>query len=148
MDTQKKDCLTKGFVRTKFGRVRHLPFAAEMYKKYGLKITDKKWCKSQGLEDIFWKVRTMINNSRNNPIQGLAAHIVNRAALAINRQYKKLGIDAYLTAQIHDELTSICNDSDSLQVKDIVKKCMENTTLIEVPLVTEPLIADNWAEAK
>lgn len=138
----------KGLIRTKFGRTRHLPEAQKLYKYYGMKLLDSKWAKQKNLGELRWKFKNMLNLSKNFPIQGVASHIVNRAAIAINKEFKKRNIDAQIIAQVHDELTCVAREDQSEIARDIVKYCMENTTKISVPLVAEPLIADNWAEAK
>lgn len=139
---------TLGMITTQFGRIRHLKEARSIYTLYGDQALDYKWAKRQGIEDIRYKFKNALNNAKNFPIQGLAAHIVNRSAIAIAREFKKQNLDAYIALQIHDELTVISKDTHAEKVSEIMKHCMENTTKISIPLVAEPLIADNWGEAK
>lgn len=140
-------CLT-GAVKTKFGRVRHLPNAKWLYKAHGIKLLDKKWAKQQGLSDTQWKFKNMLNLAKNFPIQGVAAHVVNRAAIAMNREFKKRSLSAIMVMQVHDELTTIAKKEEAEEVKEIVKRCMETTTKLSVPLIAEPIIAYSWDEAK
>ncbi len=139
---------SKGIVTTEFGRVRHLREARSIYTLYGDKILEWKFANQQGKTDIRRKFKTALNNSKNFPIQGLAAHIVNRAMIAIARMFRKEGLDASIRLQVHDEITCIASERDAAKAAQIVKFCMENTTKISVPLMAEPLIADNWGEAK
>lgn len=139
---------SQGFVQTKFGRIRHLPEAKRLYESYGKKLLDKRWAKQKGLEELAWKFKSMLNLSKNFRIQGVAAYVVNKAAIAMSVKFKELGIDAQIVAQVHDELTCIAREDQAEQVKAIMKDCMENTTKLSVPLIAEPLIASNWAEAK
>lgn len=148
MSRCEKDVLLNGYITTKFGRVRHLPEAKRIFKEYGFKLLDKKWAKGQGLDDLRWKLKNMLNLAKNHPIQGVAAHIVNRAMLATTRKFKESGIDAKIIAMVHDEITCIAREDHAEEAARILKDAMENTTKIAVPLVSEPLIADNWAEAK
>ncbi len=133
---------------SRFGRVRHLESCMGIYKKYGDKILDHKYARQNGLMDIRRAFKSNLNLACNHPIQSLAAHIVNRASIAIADTFTERGIDGYICAQVHDEITTIVREDQAQEAADIIKYCMENTTLIEVPLSTDPLIADNWAEAK
>lgn len=148
MEECNKIVCTQGIVKTKFGRTRHLPEAKRLYDTFGLRLLDKKWVKAKGLGEIAWRFKNLLNLAKNYRIQGVAAHVVNRAAVNMNKKFKELGLEAQIIAQVHDELTCIAKEEQSEQVKAIMKDCMENTTKIAVPLIAEPLIADNWAEAK
>lgn len=143
-----KLAMSKGIAVTNYGRVRHIPIAKKLFDKYGVDLLDYRWAKSKGLLDLRRAFKKALNNSKNFPIQGLAAHIVNRSAIAMMREFKKRNLSATLRMQVHDELTVICLDHEAEEVKIIMKQCMENTTKISVPLVAEPLIANNWSEAK
>ncbi len=139
---------TKGFVATEFGRIRHLKEARAIYTLYGDSILDPRYAKSNGLQDVRRKFKNCLNNAKNFPIQGLAAHIVNRAMIAIAREFKKQNIDGWLALQVHDEITCIVSEAHAERAAKIVQDCMENTTKISIPLQAVPLIADNWGEAK
>jgi DNA polymerase I-like protein with 3'-5' exonuclease and polymerase domains len=139
---------TTGQVSTEFGRIRHLREARSIYSLYGDSILEYKWAKKQGVEDIRRKFKNVLNNSKNFPIQGLAAHIVNRAMIALSRLFKQHNIDGWIGLQVHDEITAIVKEEHSALAAKLMKECMENTTKISIPLVAEPIIADNWGEAK
>lgn len=137
-----------GMVKTEFGRIRHLKEAKAMYTLYGDDLLNYKWANKNNKTDLRRKYKNALNNAKNFPIQGLAAHIVNRAMIAIARRFKTEGIVGYIALQVHDEITCIVREDHANRAADIVKDCMENTTKISVPLGAEPLIADNWREAK
>lgn len=137
-----------GMVKTEFGRIRHLKEAKAMYTLYGDDLLNYKWANKNNKTDLRRKYKNALNNAKNFPIQGLAAHIVNRAMIAIARRFKTEGIVGYIALQVHDEITCIVREDQANLAADIVKDCMENTTKISVPLGAEPLIADNWGEAK
>lgn len=139
---------TEGKVKTEFGRIRHLKEAKSIYTLYGDRVLDWKYARNNGVEDIRRKFKNSLNNSKNFPIQGLASHIVNRAMIAIAREFKKHNIEGWIALQVHDEITCIVREDQAQLVSDIMRRCMEKTTLISVPLVAEPLIADNWGSAK
>lgn len=148
MNTCNFSAKTRGYVKTEFGRIRHLKEAKAIYTLYSDKILEYKYAKKNNLEDIRRKYKNCLNNSKNFPIQGLAAHIVNRAMIAISREFKKQNINGWIALQVHDEITCIVIENQAEQACKIVKDCMENTIKISVPLNADPLIADNWGEAK
>jgi DNA polymerase I-like protein with 3'-5' exonuclease and polymerase domains len=139
---------TRGMVKSQFGRIRHLPECLGIYKKFGDRISDYKWANANGVTQERRKFKNCLNNSTNFPIQALAAHIVNRAMIAVNREFKRNNVDAYIIAQVHDEVTCVARKEHAEKAKEIVKRCMEDTTKLSVPLVAEPVVADNWADAK
>lgn len=137
-----------GYVKSAFGRVRHLPIAKELYTRWGDKLLDRKFVKQQGLGEIRYKFKNTLNNSKNFPIQAMAAHIVNRAALAASRKFRESKLDASIIMQVHDEVVVVVKKEHSEEAKNILRDAMENTTKISMPLKAEPLVANNWADAK
>lgn len=138
----------KGFVQTDFGRIRHLKEAKDIYGVYGDQILDPKYAKRNNVKDLRWKFKNLLNNAKNFPIQGLAGHICNRAMIATNRAFKHLQLDAWIAMQVHDEITCIVREDQTDIALPILQDKMVNTTKISVPLGAEPILADNWAEAK
>lgn len=147
----------KGFVTTVFGRKRHLQKANSLHTLYGDDLLKRKWCERQekvdGLEEGTLlrqrrKLKNLLNNAKNFPIQGLAAHIVNRAMIELSKRFKEENIDGWIALQVHDEITCIVAEHDAERAAKLLQDCMENTTKISIALQAEPLIADNWAEAK
>lgn len=137
-----------GQVSTIFGRVRHLEQARGLHKAYGHLLLKWQWAREKGLTRERSMIKNLLNNSTNFRIQGLAAHIVNRAMLEATRRFKEAGLDAHVIAQIHDELTCIAREDQAKQAAAILKRAMENTTTIAVPLRADPVIGKNWAEVK
>jgi len=91
--------------------------------------------------------RNGLNNCLNFQLQSLAAAVVNRAALAINRKAKELGIDAIVQAQVHDQLIINVDEKDAEMFAPYVQELMENTTKLEgVTLKAPPEIANNWRD--
>ncbi len=140
--------IRRGEVVSKFGRKRHLMEAKAIYSKYGDQLLDRRWAKKNNLSETRWKLKNMLNLAKNHPIQGLASHIVNRSMIAVMREFKLQNIEGYIAASVHDEICCIVRQDQAELASKIVKGCMENTVKIEVPLVAEPLIANNWADAK
>lgn len=153
----KINMLTKGQVETRFGRIRHQSHIPIIYRKYGPTILDalelwKEFNESPAqykqAKIDYKEIRHAINNSLNHGIQGLAGHILNRAAVAIADKFKELNLDAYIIACIHDEIVVECAEEQKDIVANIIKDLMENTTKIEVPLRAEPSFGYNLKESK
>lgn len=150
MERSKKQAKEKGFVKTQVGRVRHLPKVKAIYDKIGDDLLDwnikKEMERQYGVDQIKSLSRDYINglnNSCNVQIQGLAASIVNRAALAINRKFQELGIRGWVCAQIHDQLVIEVDNARSEEAAKIVQDLMENTTKLSIALKAPPCLAHN-----
>lgn len=143
-----------GKISTEVGRVRHLPIVKQLYESVGDKIFDWNFRATLGREfgkeqtnKLFYSYVNGLNNSHNFQIQSLAASIVNRAAIAVTREFKKQGIDGWVCAQIHDQLVFDVADEDVERAAPIVQHCMENTTKLSLPLKAEPQIGQNFKDA-
>ena len=150
MERSKKQAKEKGFVSTQVGRIRHLPKVKAIYDKIGDDLLDwnikKEMERQYGVDQIKNLSRDYINglnNSCNVQIQGLAASIVNRAALAINRKFKELGIRGWVCAQIHDQLVIEVDHDIAEEAAKIVQDLMENTTKLSIALKAPPALAIN-----
>jgi DNA polymerase I-like protein with 3'-5' exonuclease and polymerase domains len=137
-----------GYVKTEFGRIRHLPLAKQLHAKWGDQLLDRRFAKSRGLGDIRYKLKNMLNNGKNFPIQGMAAHIVNRSMLALKRAYVKNNIEGWIAGQTHDEITAVIREDQAELASQLMKDIMENTVKISIPMVAAPIIGNNWAEVK
>ncbi len=150
MERSKKQAKEKGYVSTQVGRIRHLPKVKAIYDKIGDDLLDwnikKEMERQYGVDQIKNLSRDYINglnNSCNVQIQGLAASIVNRAALAINRKFKELDIRGWVCAQIHDQLVIEVEHDRSEEAARIVQDLMENTTKLSIDLKAPPTLASN-----
>jgi DNA polymerase I-like protein with 3'-5' exonuclease and polymerase domains len=150
MERSKKQAKEKGYVSTQVGRIRHLPKVKAIYDKIGDDLLDwnikKEMERQYGVDQIKNLSRDYINglnNSCNVQIQGLAASIVNRAALAINRKFKELDIRGWVCAQIHDQLVIEVEHGRSEEAARIVQDLMENTTKLSIDLKAPPTLAHN-----
>jgi len=143
-----------GKIENYVGRVRHLPRVQKIYNKFGDRMMD--WRFRKELEPQFGKdqvikayrdYRNGLNNCLNFQLQSLAAAVVNRAALKINRKAQELGIDAKVQAQVHDQLIINCDEKDVEMFAPYVQEIMENTTKLPgVTLKAPPEISDNWRD--
>ena len=150
MENSKQFTKENGFIKTQVGRIRHLPKVKAIYDKIGDAILD--WNFKRELEQQYGveKVKNIsrdyingLNNSCNVQIQGLAASIVNRAAIAVNRKFKELGINGWVCCQIHDQLVIEVEEGKAEEAAKIVQDCMENTTKLSIALKAPPAIAHN-----
>lgn len=140
-----------GYIKNKVGRIRHLPKVKKIFDAFGEKILDWKFRKelsdrygSEKVTAAYRDYRNGMNNTLNFQIQSLAASIVNRAALQINRRAKELGVDAIVQAQIHDQLViNIRQDQAESFAKEVQHLMETTTTLPGVDLIAPPEIANN-----
>ena len=143
-----------GFIKNYVGRVRHLPKVQKTYIKFQDRMLDWRFRKelevTYGRDQVlkaYRDYRNGLNNCLNFQLQSLAAAVVNRAALKINRKAKELGIDAMCQAQVHDQLIINCDEKDVKMFAPIVQEIMETTTQLPgVTLKAPPEISDNWRD--
>ena len=143
-----------GYIKNKVGRIRHLPKVQHLHKTFGDQIMDWKFRKD--LESQYGKdqvlqwyrdYRNGLNNCLNYQLQSLAAAVVNRAAVQINRKLKELGIDGRVQAQVHDQLIINVPEHQAEEVAPIIREIMESTTKLDgVTLKAPPEISDNWRD--
>ena len=153
-ENSRKQVKDHGFIKNYVGRVRHLPKVQKTYAKFGDRMMD--WRFRKELEQQYGKeavikayrdYRNGLNNCLNFQLQSLAAAVVNRAALKINRKAQELGIDAKVQAQVHDQLIINVDEKDAEMFAPIVQEIMENTTKLPgVTLKAPPEISDNWRD--
>lgn len=92
-----------------------------------------------------------LNNAKNFKIQGLAAHITNRAMLDASRLFREHGIDGYVCLQVHDEITAYAREDQAELARELLKQAMEQNEfakLVDVPMIADPIICDNLKESK
>ena len=159
-----------GYIKNYVGRVRHLPKVKNLFEKVGDRMMDwrfrkqletqipPKYIKKDGeiiktisprdqVTQAYRDYRNGLNNCLNFQLQSLAAAVVNRAALVINRKAKEMGIDACVQAQVHDQLIINVREDQADEFAPIVQEIMESTTQLPgVTLKAPPEIADNWKE--
>jgi len=142
-----------GFIKCQSGRIRHLPKVKFYYKKYQDKLLDYDFRESLKREygekevlDMYRDYKNGLNNAKNIQIQSMAAHIVNKSALFINREFIKRGIKGLVVAQIHDQLIFKVEENRKEDALNIVQDIMENSTKLSIALKAPPEISKNWQE--
>lgn len=73
----------------------------------------------------------------NMPLQGSAADIMKVAMLKVDDALKNANLKSKLVLQVHDEIIVDCFEEEAAQVKEIVKREMENAVTLACPLVAE-----------
>ncbi|MDQ3396165.1 MAG: DNA polymerase I, partial [Deinococcota bacterium] len=82
----------------------------------------------------------------NMPIQGTQADIVKLAMIKVAPKLKEAGANMLL--QVHDELIIEVPQARAKEVAELTQETMQTTYELNVPLVAEVGIGDNWLEAK
>ena len=86
-------------------------------------------------------------NAVNAPIQGSAADIIKLAMIKIHRRMKSEDWKSKMLLQVHDELVFDVPKVEVDALTKMVKEEMENAFTLEVPLVVDVGIGENWLEA-
>ena len=86
-------------------------------------------------------------NAVNAPIQGSAADIIKIAMINIHRRMEKENWQSKMLLQVHDELVFDVPRAEIETLSAMVKEEMENAFSLEVPLLVEVGIGENWLEA-
>nr|WP_298143543.1 DNA polymerase I [uncultured Pseudomonas sp.] len=126
MERTREQAAQQGYVETLFGRRLYLP-----------DINAKNQALRKGAE------RTAINA----PMQGTAADIIKRAMIAVDGWLSESALDAKVILQVHDELVLEVREDLVEQVREQVKLLMGRAAELEVPLLVEVGVGDNWDEA-
>ncbi len=86
-------------------------------------------------------------NAVNAPIQGTAADIIKIAMIQIHQLLKDKNYQTKLLLQVHDELVFDSPKGEIKEVSALIKITMENAVKIDVPLVVDIGVGQNWLEA-
>ena len=86
-------------------------------------------------------------NAINAPIQGSAADIIKVAMIDIHRWMKKEKLRSKMIMQVHDELVFETHIDELELMKTEVANKMQNALKLEVPLLVEVGVGQNWLEA-
>lgn len=86
-------------------------------------------------------------NAVNAPIQGSAADIIKIAMINIHKRMKAETWASKMLLQVHDELVFDVPKTEVDALTKMVKHEMENAFTLDVPLVVDVGVGDNWLEA-
>jgi len=83
----------------------------------------------------------------NAPMQGTAADIIKRAMISVDAWLQSLTGDARMIMQVHDELVFEVREDVVKKISDGVRQRMMHAAELEVPLIVDIGVGDNWDEA-
>jgi DNA polymerase-1 len=126
MNKVRHSAAEKGYVETHFGRRLYLP-----------EINSRNGMLRQAAE------RTAINA----PMQGTAADIIKLAMINVDNWLTSNQLKSRMIMQVHDELVLEVPESEQQKVVIGVKECMENAASLQVQLLVDVGVGDNWDEA-
>ncbi|HZH70753.1 MAG TPA: DNA polymerase I, partial [Flavobacteriaceae bacterium] len=86
-------------------------------------------------------------NAVNAPIQGSAADIIKIAMIRIHEKLQSGKFKTKMLLQVHDELVFDAYKPELEAVQQLIKSEMENAFTLEVPLVVDLGVGNNWLEA-
>ncbi len=84
----------------------------------------------------------------NSPLQGTAADLIKLAMVRIDRGLESGSRRSAMLLQVHDELVFECPPEEVEAVSTLVKHEMEKVCELQVPLVADVGVGDNWRDAK
>ena len=127
LEDTKEKAKEDGFVRTLYGRIRHIP----------------------ELRSPNFNIRSFGERAASNaPIQGTAADIIKIAMVRVHKRLKEEGLLSKLILQVHDELILEVPENEIPKAEKVLREEMENAAQLSVPLVVEMAHGKSWYDAK
>jgi DNA polymerase-1 len=83
----------------------------------------------------------------NAPMQGTAADLIKLAMISVQHWLEEERLRTKLIMQVHDELVLEVPEDELEKVSDAVREQMQNVARLEVALVVDVGVGDNWDEA-
>lgn len=84
----------------------------------------------------------------NMPMQGTASDIVKMAMLKVDAALRRENLKTQMLMQIHDELLFEVPEAEVEKASEIIKREMENAATLDVPMIVEIGVGDNWKDTK
>ncbi len=84
----------------------------------------------------------------NTPLQGTAADLIKLAMIRLDRIFEEKRMKSRMLLQVHDELVFETPPEEKNDLRDLVKREMENVYQLVVPLVVDVGTGPNWRDAK
>ncbi len=126
MENTREIAKQKGYVETYFGRRLWVP-----------EINSANGMKRAGAE------RAAINA----PMQGTAADLIKLAMIAVDQWLRDEKLSSKLIMQVHDELVLEVPDNELELVKTQLPLLMQHVAKLDVPLLAEVGVGNNWESA-
>lgn len=83
----------------------------------------------------------------NMPIQGTAADMIKLAMINIHNELEKRKTKTKMILQVHDELIFDAHKDEIDELKHVIKDIMENSLPLDVPIIADVGIGENWLDA-
>ncbi|HEX5230522.1 MAG TPA: DNA polymerase I [Bryobacteraceae bacterium] len=116
-----------GFAPTLFGRKRPIP---DMH--------------SRNPNARSFAERTAVNT----PLQGTAADLIKLAMIRIDEILRREKLETRMLLQVHDELVFEAPPGEVERIAKMVKREMEGVHKLDVPLIVDVGVGENWRDAK
>ena len=126
MDDSVKKAQTKGYAETLLGRRRFLR-----------NINSNNRVVRQFEERV----------AINMPIQGTAADMIKLAMIKIHYELEKRKAKTKMVLQVHDELVFDAHKDEVDELRPMIKEIMETAMPVDVPIVVDTGVGENWLDA-
>ena len=83
----------------------------------------------------------------NMPIQGTAADMIKMAMINIYSELEKRKAKTKMVLQVHDELVFDAHKDEIDDLRPLIKEIMETSFPLNVPVIVDTGIGDNWLDA-
>jgi DNA polymerase-1 len=130
----------KKFIQETIAEVRKTGFAPTLFgRKRPIPDISSRNPNARGFAE-----RTAVNT----PLQGTAADLIKLAMIRIDEFLRREKLETKMLLQVHDELLFESPPEEAEDVARMVKREMENVHRLDVPLIVDIGIGDNWRDAK
>jgi DNA polymerase-1 len=126
MDETREKARSLGYVETVFGRRLRLP-----------EIQSGSPARRQAAE------RAAINA----PMQGTAADLIKLAMVSVQNWLNEKELKSLLIMQVHDELVLEVPENELAEVKEKVRELMQDVAKLDVALIVDVGVGENWDQA-
>ncbi len=127
LDSTVAQAKQRGYVETIFRRRRYIP----------------------ELQDRNFNIRAFgERTAQNSPIQGSAADLIKVAMIHVHDSLAASGMRAAMLLQVHDELVFEAPPEEIDALRTLVEREMTTAVELDVPLVVDIGVGDNWLDCK
>ena len=127
LDATVEQARERGYVETILGRRRYIP-----------ELTDRNF-----------NIRAFgERTAQNSPIQGSAADLIKVAMIRVHDRIRLERLESRMLLQVHDELVFEAPPSEVDALRTVVDQAMTTAVPLDVPLVVDFGVGDNWVDAK
>jgi len=127
LDSTVAQARQRGYVETIFRRRRYIP----------------------ELQDRNFNIRAFgERTAQNSPIQGSAADLIKVAMIRIHESLGASRLSATMLLQVHDELVFEAPPEEIDELRVLVDREMTTAIKLDVPLVVDIGVGDNWLDSK